>query len=130
MKVVKIKAEVCNGCGACMTTCSRVLYKVEDPAKSAIRIKEKADNPGSYEISVCNHCGECISVCNIEALYRAKNGAVRLDAKKCAGCYMCVGFCTHGAMFVHPQINEPIKCIACGACARVCPTGAIYMDNV
>ncbi|HHW03862.1 MAG TPA: 4Fe-4S binding protein [Thermoanaerobacterales bacterium] len=129
MKIVKTKPELCNGCGACMTACSKVLYRVEDPKKSAIRIKEKAEKSGSYEIFVCNHCGECIPVCNTEAMYQAKNGAVRVDDKKCVGCYICVGFCPNNAMFTHPDINEPIKCIACGACTRVCPTGAIYMDE-
>lgn len=129
MKIVKTKPKLCNGCGECMTACSKILYKVEDPEKSAIRVKEKAEKPGSYEIFVCNHCGECIPVCNTEALYQVRNGAVRLEDKKCVGCYICVGFCPNNAMFTHQDINEPIKCIACGACTRVCPTGAIYMDE-
>ncbi|MCR4431822.1 MAG: 4Fe-4S binding protein [Tepidanaerobacteraceae bacterium] len=129
MKIVKTKPELCNGCGACMMECSKLFHKVADPEKSAIRIREKAGKPGSYEIYVCNHCGECISVCNTGALYRAKNGAVWIDGGKCVGCYICVGFCPNNAIFVNAQINQPIKCIACGACTRVCPTGAIYMEE-
>ncbi|TYP56738.1 4Fe-4S binding protein [Thermosediminibacter litoriperuensis] len=130
MKMVKAKPELCTGCGACMIACSKALYKVEDPAKSAIRVKEKPGTGVKYEIAVCNHCGECIPICSVEAVYRAKNGAVRIDHGKCVGCYMCVGFCPHNAIFVHRDINETIKCIACGSCVKACPTGAIYMEEI
>jgi len=129
MKIVKTKAELCNGCGACMTACSKVLYKVEDPEKSAIRVKKKSEAPNSYEIYVCNHCGECVPVCNVEAMYQHKSGAIRVKADKCVGCYMCVGFCPNNVLFVHPEINEPIKCIACGSCVRACPTGALSFEE-
>lgn len=129
MKIVKSRPNLCTGCGACMIACSKVLYKVEDPDKSAIRIKERPGAESGYDIFVCNHCGKCISICSVEAIYKAKNGAVRIDAEKCVGCYMCVGFCPEQAMFVHKDINEPIKCMACGACVRACPTGAIYLEE-
>ncbi|MGB9840073.1 4Fe-4S binding protein [Thermovenabulum sp.] len=129
MKIVKTKPELCTGCGACMLACSKTLHKVEDAKKSAIKVVEKKDAAGNFDIIVCNHCGECVPVCNTEALYFAPNGAVRIDPKKCVGCYMCVGFCPTMAMTVHPEINEPIKCIACGACVKACPTGAIYMEE-
>ncbi|HHY04057.1 MAG TPA: 4Fe-4S binding protein [Thermoanaerobacterales bacterium] len=129
MKIIKKKAELCTGCRACMTACSQVLYKVDDPEKSAIRIIENKEKPGSYEILSCTHCGECIPPCNPKAMYRAKNGAIRVDKQKCVGCYICVGFCPENALHVNVEINEPIKCIACGACTRACPTGAIYMEE-
>jgi carbon-monoxide dehydrogenase iron sulfur subunit len=129
MKIVSTRPELCNGCGKCMIVCSDVLYKSEDPKKSAIRIRKDAEKPGSYKIIVCNHCGECTPVCNLGAMYKAKNGSVRLNKETCVGCYVCVGFCPNSALPVNPEINEPIKCIACGACTRACPTGAIYMSE-
>lgn len=130
MKVVKTKYQLCNGCGECMLECSKILFKIIDPLKSAIHISEKKQKPGEYDIFVCNHCGNCIPICNTEAMYEAKNGSIRLDKKKCVGCYICVGFCPYNALPVHKNINEPIKCIACGACTRVCPTGAIFMEEI
>lgn len=130
MKAVRVKPELCIGCKACMTECARVIYKAKDSEMSAIRIKEKPEKVGSYEIYVCSHCGKCIPFCNTEAIYQAKTGAVRLDSKKCVGCYICVGFCPYDAIFINKNINEPIKCIACGACTRVCPTGAVYTEEI
>ena len=129
LKIVKTKPELCNGCGNCMVECSKVLFKVKDSEKSAIRIKEKKEQVGQYDIYVCDHCGECIPSCNTKSLYEAKNGVVRLDKEKCVGCYICVGFCPNESIYVNLEINEPIKCIACGACTRVCPTGAIFMEE-
>lgn len=129
MKIVNTRPELCNGCGKCMLACSNILYKSEDIDKSAIRILEDVEKPGSYKIIVCNHCGECAPVCNLEVMYKAKNGAIRLKKAICVGCYVCVGFCPNNALPVNPEINEPIKCIACGACTRACPTGAIYMGE-
>jgi carbon-monoxide dehydrogenase iron sulfur subunit len=129
VKIVKTRPELCNGCMECMLACSKTLYKVEDPEKSAIRVKKVDKKSDEYEIHVCDHCGECIPVCNTGATYEAKNKTVRLDRKKCVGCYICVGFCPSNALYYHSDINEPIKCIACGSCTRACPTGAIFMEE-
>lgn len=79
-------------------------------------------------MNVCNQCGECIEVCPTEAIYRAKNGVVRIDKEKCLGCYSCVGFCPT-VMFFHKDVQEPFKCVACGMCAKECPTGAVYLEK-
>jgi len=127
MKVVEKKAELCIGCHACEQACSKVLFKVEDPEKSAIRIFEKADE--GFDINVCNQCGECIDICPVEAIYRGKNGSVMINKEKCVGCFACVGFCPISAMRQHKDYTEPFKCISCGACTRECPTEAIFMKE-
>jgi Fe-S-cluster-containing hydrogenase component 2 len=124
--ILKTKPELCTQCGQCEKVCSRVWFKEENPEKSAIRVNSKGDG---VLINVCNQCGECIEVCPTEAIYRAKNGVVRIDKEKCVGCYSCVGFCPTVSMFFHKDVQEPFKCVACGMCAKECPTGAIYLEK-
>lgn len=127
MRVLKTRAEDCRGVQACMTACSKYLFKQEDPAKSAIRVEE---SEGKFVLHVCNQCGECIEVCPTEALYRDKAGVVRLDREKCVGCLSCVGFCPYGVMYTHPDYTEPFKCVACGSCVKACPNGALALEKV
>ncbi len=95
---------------------------MEDPEKSAIRVKQ-TDN--GFEINVCNQCGECIDVCPVQALSRNKLGVVTINKSICVGCYICVGFCPTLSMRTHPELREPFKCIACGICAKACPEKAL-----
>jgi ferredoxin len=125
MKVLAVKKELCNGCGECGKICAMIFFKVPDRDKSAIRVEEVTD--GGYEVAFCNQCGECIAVCPPDALYRIKNGIVRLREKDCVGCLACIGFCPDMVMYAATDDIVPIKCIACGKCVDVCPTGALYM---
>lgn len=124
MKLLEKNPSLCTGCRECEKACSKLWFKEEDREKSCIRI-EKDPN----KITVCNQCGECISICPVEALSRDKNGVVRIDKKKCVGCFMCVGFCSACAMFMNDKYIEPFKCTACGQCAKVCSTKAIYLSD-
>jgi carbon-monoxide dehydrogenase iron sulfur subunit len=125
MKVLAVKRELCNGCGECEKICAETFYKVSDRARSAIRVAEVSE--GKYDVAFCDQCGECIAICPPEALYRAKNGIVRLRGKDCVGCLACVGFCPTFVMYTVPEDTIPFKCIACAKCVDVCPTGALYM---
>ena len=123
MKKLRVDSALCDGCHACERTCSKAYYKVEDPAKSAIRIREKTD--GGFEIMVCDQCGVCQEMCSSMALSRDKHGVVRLNKKKCVGCLICVGECLRNYMFYHDDLPTPFKCIACGLCVKECPTNAL-----
>ncbi len=125
MKVLAVKSELCNGCGECEKICATTFYKVPDQARSSIRVAEVSG--GKYKVEFCNQCGECIAVCPPEALYRAKNGIIRLRDKDCVGCLACVGFCPTLVMYTVSDDTVPFKCIACGKCVDVCPTKALYM---
>jgi ferredoxin len=128
MRVLAVKQELCNGCGACEEICAKTFFKVTDRAKSTIRVEKIAD--GEYRVAFCDQCGECIAVCPTEALYRIKNGIVRLREKDCTGCLACIGFCPTQVMYARSDSVVPIKCIACGKCVDVCPTKALYMIEV
>ena len=130
MKVLGFKAELCTGCGICEEVCSETWFKEKNREKSAIRIREDPSQPGRFTAAFCRQLGECIDVCPTNALYRAKNGVVRIDKKACVGCLACVGFCPISAMFYHEDYVSPFKCVACGKCVKACPTGALYIAEV
>lgn len=126
MKVLRTKPELCIKCHVCENTCSKLYFREEAAKKACLRIDEKDGKP---EISVCSQCGICIDICPVQAIKRDKNGIVRIDKKACVGCFMCVGFCPEGAMFMHDDYIEPFKCTSCGQCAKNCPSGAIYISE-
>lgn len=122
MKKINVKPEYCVNCQQCENVCSNLWFKEINKGKSCIRISSENDG---IKIIACSQCGECIDICPVQAIYRDDNGVIRINKKDCVGCFMCVGFCPEGAMFMHPDYIEPFKCVACGQCVKVCPTGAI-----
>jgi len=114
----------CIGCGQCMTVCSTLFFKEDDPERSCIRILEAAE--GGSHIVVCDQrCRLCVAECPAKALSVNALGVVVLDRKLCVGCLACVAVCPIEAMRFVPGLPTPFKCIACGACARKCPAGAL-----
>ncbi|MCF6464518.1 4Fe-4S dicluster domain-containing protein [Clostridium sp. Cult2] len=126
MKYLVANPELCIECRACEEACSKAYFKENNREKSRIRI---GGNNSRKKITACTQCGECIDICPVEALYRDEKGIVRLDKKKCVGCFMCVGFCPEFAMFDHEDYLEPFNCIACGICVNSCPTEAIHIEE-
>jgi Fe-S-cluster-containing hydrogenase component 2 len=128
MKVLSFNPERCIGCGICEEVCSETWFKVKDPAKSRIRIKEGDD--GSFSALYCVQAGDCIDVCPVGALSRNKKGIVLVSKKVCVGCLSCVGFCPYRAMFYHEDEVVVFKCVACGKCAEACPEDALEIVEV
>lgn len=130
MKILATRPERCTGCGKCELVCSRTWFKVEDRAKSRIRIEPPAEAGQPYQMLACTQIGACMDVCPVTALKRDKQGVVQLNKKTCVGCLVCVGFCPTHAMFYHADYIEPFKCVACGKCVDVCPTEALAIIEV
>ncbi len=128
MKILAVNEALCTGCGACERVCAQTFFKVESRDWSAVHVDAVAG--GGYHVAFCDQCGECIAVCPTQALYRSKNGIVRLRAADCVGCLACVGFCPPLVMYTIPDGMVPIKCIACGKCVPACPTGALFLRDV
>ena len=122
MKILVHKQELCTGCRACEVACSTAYFKTPDRQKSAIRI---INNDNSFHARKCTQCGECIDMCTAHAIYRDKNGVVRIDKKLCVGCLGCVGYCSELVMFYDDDLTEPFKCIACNICVKACPENAL-----
>ena len=122
MKILVHKQELCTGCRACEVACSTAYFKTPDRNKSAIRI---INNDNSFHARKCTQCGECIDMCTAHAIYRDKNGVVRIDKKLCVGCLGCVGYCSELVMFYDDDLTEPFKCIAWNICVKACPENAL-----
>lgn len=129
MKILAARTELCVACGACEEACAMAFYKTPDRERSAIRISVD-DSDNDPVIEFCDQCGECIAVCPTQALYRAKNGIVRLRKQDCVGCLACVGFCPTLVMYVYQEDTTPFKCVACGICVKECPSDALYLKEV
>jgi len=127
LKKLVAKSDLCIGCLLCEEVCSNAYRKEKKKEKSAVRINTNGEK--GYKVSVCNQCGKCIDICPVEAIYRDKNGVIRIKKDICVGCLACVGECPEGNMFYHDQYTEPFKCIACGLCAKECPSGALEIEK-
>jgi anaerobic carbon-monoxide dehydrogenase iron sulfur subunit len=130
MKVLVFNQELCDGCGVCERTCSSAWFKVEDVAKSALRIFPNDDQAGRFRAVTCTQCGECIDACPTIAIARDKRGIVRIRKAECVGCLSCVGFCPLEAMRIDSDQTVPFKCVACGKCVEACPVGALSIQDL
>ena len=59
---------------------------------------------------------------------------IKLNTKRCKGCYLCVSVCPVKALSQSGELGEQgyetvkvdeEKCITCGSCYRMCPDYAI-----
>jgi len=124
---LEVDSNKCTGCSLCQLICALYHFKENNPKKSAIGIIRRFPVPGSFEIRVCNQCGHCEDVCPQEAIYK-ENGVYRIDEERCTNCGICVDECPEGALFLHREVNIPIKCDLCGECTEYCPSGALSLS--
>ena len=123
MKYLKTYPEKCNGCNTCMTICSRLYFKEDNPEKSAIRVRAAGKN--AFTLDVCDQCQACMPECPTMALTINKQGVVILNKSLCINCLACVAVCPSATMMTVHGGLAPFKCIACDACAKECPTHAL-----
>ncbi len=126
MKYLQTFPDKCNGCNICMSVCSRLYFKEDNPEKSAIRVGRATD--GSFTLDVCNQCRICVAECPTQAISVNKQGVVLINRTLCINCLACVAVCPTATMMTYHGGLLPFKCIACDACARECPTGALKTE--
>ena len=114
----------CIGCLSCAVAC-----KLENDVQlgscniEVARIGPNPKNAGDrfpdvemYFIPImCQHCAEpdCVRVCPAEACYKAEDGCVLIDKRKCDGCGLCVAACPYEVGYLHRHENVVQKCNLC-----------------
>jgi len=122
VKYLKTYDDKCIGCGLCMTACSTLYFKEDNPELSAIKVIKQSEE--DFKLDVCNQCTVCVAECPTQALTINK-GVVYLNKNICIGCYACVAVCPTNTMYTYHLGVEPIKCNSCGVCVKDCPADAL-----
>jgi Fe-S-cluster-containing hydrogenase component 2 len=124
VKYLATHDEKCVGCMTCTAVCSKMYFKQDNPARSAIQVQDRGS--GAFHLVACDQeCRACERECPVQAITVTKAGVVIVNKSLCVGCLACVAVCPIGAMRYYPGEKAPFKCVACGACAKECPKQAL-----
>jgi len=128
-KKLAVVPELCSGCRTCEIACAVHRQRANNPKKARLRVMTVYPHPVVRMPVVCSQCGDpkCAAACPTHAIYR-KDGVVYINEEDCVACHACVDACPFGAMYVHSQIDTPLKCDLCNGdpeCVKMCPTHAI-----
>ncbi|RLF98060.1 MAG: hypothetical protein DRN49_06520, partial [Thaumarchaeota archaeon] len=85
--ILLVDVDKCTGCRLCELICSIQHYRVFNPRRSRITVI-RDDEKGVFIPITCFQCEDppCMKICPVHAIYRDKNGAVRIDYERCIGC--------------------------------------------
>ncbi len=81
----------------------------------------------------CHHCDEapCVYACLTGAITRDHvTGVIKVDEKKCFGCWTCIVVCPFGAISRDTEQKKVLKCDLCEGegipvCITNCPNEAL-----
>ncbi|MBI2853937.1 MAG: 4Fe-4S binding protein [Chloroflexi bacterium] len=132
-KYIKIHAEKCIGCNACVYGCALKHTGDLDPAGSRISIVPDPGGKGFTPIN-CAQCAEpkCIEVCPAGALTR-RGAMTSVQDERCIGCLACTMACPYAGARFDKQAGMSMLCDLCDGdpeCVRMCPTGALEYEGV
>ncbi|MFQ6119679.1 MAG: 4Fe-4S dicluster domain-containing protein [Methanosarcinales archaeon] len=130
IKKLTIVPERCSGCRLCELVCAIHNSGSNNPKKARIRVMSLYPHPVIKMPIFCKQCKDpkCRDGCPTDAIVM-QNGIVEIDEENCISCQSCVISCPFGAIFVHPEIQNPFKCNLCNGeypkCALACPKKAL-----
>ena len=140
MKRIYVDEKWCLGCHLCEYYCAFSNSGENDMVKALKnkmihpRIQVEENNGISFAVN-CRHCEDhiCVKGCLTGAL-SIENGVIRIDKKKCIGCYTCIALCPYGAVMPSPD-GIVQKCELClqrdgnPMCVQNCPNQAIVYEE-
>ncbi len=132
MKTLYLDYSKCIGCGTCEAVC-KFLYKIPKIVMTRT----------SYGLTVplyCQHCEDpkCMKVCRQKAIFKDKQGIVRLREELCSGCKTknCLVACPYVAIMCTGRESPVSKCDMCvtrgalgPACVEMCPCDALMVED-
>lgn len=139
-----LDSDSCIGCHACTVACKSehdVPLGVNRTWLKYIETGTFPDVARKFTVMRCNQCDDapCMTICPTSALYRADNGVVDFDDRRCIGCKSCMNACPYDALYINPETNTAHKCNMCNhrievgllpSCQIVCPTEAIKIGDL
>jgi Fe-S-cluster-containing hydrogenase component 2 len=130
MKILRARhMERCIGCYLCSLACARLVHGCLSWKRSGIRIRSSGGISTGFEAQVCLACdpAPCVQACPTEALQQRPSGGVTFDPEQCRQCGLCAEACPVGAIYMDPELDQPIVCLHCGRCVSFCPHGCLEM---
>ena len=108
----------CWGCRACEVACKQELGFGAGPRPMLVvevgprRIDDALHK--DFVPVMCQHCRRpaCMEACPADAIGRALDGTVQIDADLCDQCGVCEAACPYGAI-THTEQHGPVKCSLC-----------------
>lgn len=98
--VAIIDAELCRGCGLCVSACPKKIISVVSYKKQTV-VRCSNTDKGAQAKKVCKSacigCKKCEKVCEAGAVTVA-NFKASVDSEKCTGCDKCIEACPQGCI--------------------------------
>jgi len=98
--VMVIDLAKCDGCGKCITACSKMHFVPPDRQWiKVLRMQESEKTAPYFFPQPCYHCDNppCTKVCPVDATFKRSDGVVLIDNERCIGCRFCMAACPYGA---------------------------------
>jgi tetrathionate reductase subunit B len=108
----------CIGCMACIVACKRENNVPEGVFRTRVLEMTEGTFPDlrtHFRSELCNHCdfAPCADQCPTGASYKAPDGTVQIDKKKCVGCKACLAACPYDARYINHETGTADKCTFC-----------------
>ncbi|MBW1659292.1 MAG: 4Fe-4S dicluster domain-containing protein [Deltaproteobacteria bacterium] len=139
-----IDVERCNGCNGCVVGCKN-WHGIPAGEEGRIRLVDRTvgifpDVQRWIFPVLCMQCDHppCVAVCRFGACIQGEGGIIRVDAKKCVGCELCVVACPYGVRVMREN-GVPDSCDLClerieegkaPYCVTSCPTQALIFGDL
>lgn len=98
--IMVIDLAKCDGCGACISACSKMHFIPPDRQWiKVLRMQESEKTAPYFFPQPCYQCDNppCTKVCPVDATFKRSDGVVLIDNERCIGCRFCIAACPYGA---------------------------------